>query len=67
MQFGNRRVADELKLSVNAQLKNQGGTFKTQVDLTIHSLGMDNRQGRLLANGKLLLMQEQVKLIRQMA
>ncbi|GAB1650176.1 hemagglutinin repeat-containing protein [Mannheimia haemolytica] len=46
---------DELKISVNDQLKNQGGTFKTQGDLTIHSLGMDNRQGRLLAKGKLFV------------
>ncbi|WP_245189288.1 hemagglutinin repeat-containing protein [Mannheimia sp. ZY171111] len=46
---------DELNLSVNDQLKNQGGTFKTQGDLTIHSQGMDNRQGRLLANGKLFV------------
>lgn len=35
--------------------KNQGGTFKTQGDLTIHSTGMDNRQSRLLANGKLFV------------
>ena len=46
---------DELKISVNDQLKNQGGTFKTQGNLSIHSQGIDNRQGRLLANGKLIV------------
>ena len=46
---------DELKLSVSDQLKNQGGTLKTQGDLTLYSHGMDNRQGHLLANGKLVV------------
>ena len=46
---------DELKLSVSDQVKNQGGTLKTQGDLTLYSHGMDNRQGHLLANGKLVV------------
>ncbi|EQA10052.1 filamentous hemagglutinin family N-terminal domain protein [Glaesserella parasuis D74] len=46
---------DELKLSVNDLLKNQGGTFKTQGDLTIHSQGVDNRQGQLISGRKLVI------------
>ncbi|WP_373099333.1 MULTISPECIES: two-partner secretion domain-containing protein [Pasteurellaceae] len=45
--------SDELKLDVASKLQNNGGTFKTQGDLTVNGQGMDNRQGRLIANGKL--------------
>ncbi|AHG86465.1 Large exoprotein involved in heme utilizationor adhesion [Bibersteinia trehalosi USDA-ARS-USMARC-190] len=44
---------DELNIAVVDKLHNQGGTFKTQGDLSINAKGMDNRQGRLLAKGKL--------------
>ncbi|WGE55454.1 hemagglutinin repeat-containing protein [Actinobacillus equuli subsp. equuli] len=43
----------ELKLEVVDKLQNQGGTFKTQGDLSVKANGINNRQGRLLANGKL--------------
>ncbi|WP_238327280.1 filamentous hemagglutinin N-terminal domain-containing protein [Rodentibacter pneumotropicus] len=35
------------------QLQNQGGTFKTQGDFSVNAQGIDNRQGRFIANGKL--------------
>ncbi|WP_165888222.1 hemagglutinin repeat-containing protein [Mannheimia granulomatis] len=43
----------ELTIKVVDRLQNQGGTFKTQGDLDIKANGVDNQQGRLLANGKL--------------
>ncbi|WP_052461939.1 two-partner secretion domain-containing protein [Necropsobacter massiliensis] len=43
----------ELKLDVADKLTNNGGTFKTQGDLTVNAQGMDNRQGRLITHGKL--------------
>ncbi|OOH88815.1 hypothetical protein BMT54_08310 [Pasteurellaceae bacterium 15-036681] len=43
----------ELKLEVADTLQNNGGTFKTQGDLTVKANGLNNQQGRLLANGKL--------------
>ncbi|QLB42333.1 hemagglutinin repeat-containing protein [Mannheimia pernigra] len=44
---------DELTLDVADTLQNNGGTFKTQGNLTIKANGLNNQQGRLLANGRL--------------
>ncbi|SUT96295.1 filamentous hemagglutinin outer membrane protein [[Actinobacillus] rossii] len=43
----------ELKLDALATLQNQGGTFKTQGDLSVNVNGINNQQGRFIANGKL--------------
>ncbi|MCI7353810.1 MAG: filamentous hemagglutinin N-terminal domain-containing protein, partial [[Actinobacillus] rossii] len=43
----------ELKLDALAILQNQGGTFKTQGDLSVNVNGINNQQGRFIANGKL--------------
>ncbi|WP_441293306.1 two-partner secretion domain-containing protein, partial [Rodentibacter ratti] len=37
------------------KLQNQGGTFKTQGDFNVNAQGIDNRQGRFIANGKLTI------------
>lgn len=43
----------ELTLEVTDTLQNNGGTFKTQGDLSVKANELNNQQGRLLANGKL--------------
>ncbi|QPB41634.1 two-partner secretion domain-containing protein [Rodentibacter haemolyticus] len=45
--------SSELKLEVRDKLQNQGGTFKNQGDITVKAKGMDSRQGRFIAKGKL--------------
>ncbi|PJG85968.1 hemagglutinin repeat-containing protein [Conservatibacter flavescens] len=44
---------DPFTLEVAGTLENKGGQFKTQGDFTIKSQGVNNREGSLIANGKL--------------
>ncbi|OOF51057.1 heme utilization protein, partial [Rodentibacter genomosp. 1] len=46
---------DLFSINTADKLQNQGGTFKTQGDLSVHTQGIDNRQGRFIAAGKLTI------------